>query len=78
MPQLHFYVADAVAAELRKKAAGKGLTISKYLADMARNEVLSDWPEGFFEEVIGGWQGSPLTRPEQGEFEEREPFGVSS
>jgi len=78
MPQLHFYVADAVAAELRKKAEGKGLSISKYLAEIARREVCSDWPEGFFEEGIGGWQGSLLTRPEQGELEEREPFGVSS
>ena len=78
MPQLQFYVADATAVALQKKAAGEGLTISKYLAQMARREVRPDWPDGFFEEVIGGWHGSPLTRPEQGDFEEREPFGVSS
>jgi hypothetical protein len=27
---------------------------------------------GFFEEVIGGWVGEPLTRPEQGEYKTRE------
>jgi hypothetical protein len=30
------------------------------------------WMTVFFEEVIGGWVGEPLTRPEQGEYETRE------
>lgn len=30
------------------------------------------WAPGFFEEVIGGWVGEPLSRPEQGEYEIRE------
>ncbi|MBD2681731.1 MULTISPECIES: DUF2281 domain-containing protein [Nostoc] len=30
------------------------------------------WMPGFFEEVIGGWVGEPLERPEQGEYETRE------
>ena len=30
------------------------------------------WQPGFFEEVIGGWQGEPLVREEQGEYEVRE------
>jgi plasmid stability protein len=29
------------------------------------------WSPGFFEEVIGGWQGEPLTRGEQGKYEQR-------
>lgn len=32
------------------------------------------WMSGFFEEVVGGWVGEPLTRAEQGEFETREPL----
>jgi hypothetical protein len=28
-----------------------------------------EWPEGFFEEVVGGWKGEPLERPDQGWFE---------
>ncbi|MEH2379871.1 MAG: hypothetical protein V7K27_13455 [Nostoc sp.] len=31
-----------------------------------------EWMPDFFEEVIGGWAGKPLERPEQGEFETRE------
>lgn len=31
----------------------------------------TEWPAGFFEEIIGGWQGQPLERPAQGEYEQR-------
>jgi hypothetical protein len=66
MPQLHLYVPDEVAetAKARAKAAGKSL--SSYLADLVVNEVAGDWPEGFFENVAGGWKGEPLERPKQG------------
>lgn len=30
------------------------------------------WMPSFFEEIIGGWVGTPLERPEQGEYEARE------
>ncbi|KAM3101093.1 hypothetical protein ACKFKF_09775 [Phormidesmis sp. 146-12] len=30
------------------------------------------WIPGFFEEVIGSWDGEPLVRSEQGEYEVRE------
>jgi hypothetical protein len=30
------------------------------------------WQVGFFEDVIGSWEGEPLVRPEQGQFEVRE------
>lgn len=31
-----------------------------------------EWQPGFFEEVIGGWEGEPLVREEQGDYEDRE------
>jgi hypothetical protein len=72
MPQLHLYVPDEVAetAKARAKAAGKSL--SSYLADLVVNEVAGDWPEGFFENVAGGWKGEPLKRPKQGRPESRD------
>ena len=30
------------------------------------------WPPGFFETVIGSWEGEPLVRPDQLEYEMRE------
>lgn len=35
-------------------------------------EGAGEWPEGFFEEVVGGWKGEPLDRPEQGHAERRD------
>jgi hypothetical protein len=31
-----------------------------------------EWSPDFFEKVIGSWEGEPLTRGEQGQYEERE------
>ncbi len=30
------------------------------------------WTPGFFERTAGAWEGEPLTRGEQGEYEQRE------
>jgi hypothetical protein len=38
-----------------------------------RRDVAGDWPERFFEKVVGGWKGEPLERPDQGQIEKREP-----
>ena len=72
MPQLHLYVPDEVAetAKARAKAARKSL--SSYLADLVIKEIAGEWPEGFFEEVVGGWQGDPLKRAGQGRAESRD------
>jgi len=32
------------------------------------------WPPGFFEQTYGSFRDTPLERPEQGEYEVREPF----
>ena len=33
--------------------------------------IQKEWPDDFFEETAGTWQGEPLVRPDQGEYEER-------
>jgi hypothetical protein len=71
MAQLHCYVADEVAEQFRKKAEHAHLTTSKYLASLVKKEVVNQWPEGYFD-LFGSWQGKPLTRPDQGEYETRE------
>lgn len=72
MPQLHFYVPESTADRIRQRARAAGVSVSQFIAELVRQEVDRGWPEGFFEEVIGGWQGEPLERPPQGEFEARE------
>ena len=63
MRRLTLEVSDDVAetAKARAKAAGKSL--SAYVADLIVNDIARNWPEDFFEEVVGGWRGDPLERP---------------
>lgn len=78
MPQLHLYVPDETAELLKSKARERGMSVSGYLAEVVGREVGGgDWPEGFFEEVLGGWEGE-LERSAQGEYEEREALGEES
>ena len=71
MPQLHLYVPEAVASLVRQRARRRRQSVSSYLAEIVRREVGSGWPEGFFDDVVGGWAGKPLRRPGQGRLERR-------
>ncbi len=70
MSQLHCYVADELAEKFRKKAQQANLPVSKYLAMLVRKEVDTQWPEDYFD-CFGGWQGDPLQREDQGDYEQR-------
>jgi len=72
MAQLHFYVSDEIAATLRERARARSVSLSRLLAEIVRREVSAGWPACFFEDVVGGWEGDPLERPEQGDVEERD------
>jgi hypothetical protein len=72
MPQLHLYVPDAVAGIVRQRARSQRKTVSSYLAEIVCREVAGGWPQGYFDEVVGGWSGKPLRRPPQGRSERRE------
>ncbi len=75
MPQLHLYVSDDVAAEISRRAEAEGLSVSRFLARLVREGLPADWPDEYFERVVGGWVGAPLERPPQGEIEVRETIG---
>jgi len=74
MPQLHLYVPESLAEAIRRRADAVGLSISSYLGQLVRREVEGGWPDGWFDEVVGGWKGGPLERPEQGSCELRDEF----
>jgi len=71
MAQLHFYIPDAIAEKIKIKAEHAHLSVSKYLAELAKREVASEWPENYFNN-FGQWQGEPLQRPDQNAMEQRE------
>ena len=72
MPQMHFYVSEAVADQLRARARALGLSVSRYLAVVVGREVSTGWPANYFADVVGGWQGEALRRPPQADLETRE------
>lgn len=71
MTQLHLYVPDDVATKVQERAERLGLSVSRYLAQLVKKEIGEGWPDGYFESVVGGWQGEPLERPPQGTPERR-------
>jgi hypothetical protein len=71
MPQLHLYVPQDVADELRRRAEAEGMSTSKYLASLVESRVEPAWPANWFERVVGGWQGE-LERAPAGALEDRE------
>jgi len=73
MAQLHFYIPDALAEKLKDKAKKEHLSLSKYIAKLAKREVENQWPDGYFD-LFGKWQGEALERPEGLSFEKRESF----
>ena len=70
MAQLHCYLPDDIARQFQEKARAARLPVSKYLALLVKKDLENQWPDGYFE-LFGGWEGEPLERPDQGEFEER-------
>jgi hypothetical protein len=72
--RLHCYVPDAAADVIRKRAEARGISVSRYLAELVQREVGSGWPEGYFEAVVDKWQGEAPTRPAQGRLETRARF----
>ena len=74
MTNLHIDFPEDVAETAKSRAKAAGKSLSSYLADLVVNEVADQWPEGFFEEVVGGWQGKPLDPPPQSCVDDREPL----
>ncbi|MDF1555241.1 MAG: hypothetical protein P1P84_19380 [Deferrisomatales bacterium] len=74
MPQLHLYVPEDTAGVIRQRAEERGTSVSRYLAEIVRRELTDAWPDGYFRDVVGAWQGGELVRPSQQEFEAREAF----
>ena len=71
MAQLHCYLREDEAESLRYRAERAGMSVSRYLAELARKDLVSDWPEGYFERLFGGEKIAPIKRGPQGDLEAR-------
>ena len=73
MTQLYCEVPEPLARRIEEKAGEVHLSVPEYLAKLIERDVGDGWPEGYFE-LFGRWEGEPLERPEQGEYEQRAFF----
>jgi hypothetical protein len=73
--QLHFYVPDVVETQIRRKAKQANLPLSKFLAELVKQEALgvNQWPDGYFE-LFDLWEGEPQDMPQDLALETRESF----
>jgi hypothetical protein len=60
MAQMHFYVPDDFAREIRRRAKQARMPVSKYLVQVIMNEIGPDWPDHYFDDVPGSWNGDSL------------------
>ena len=72
MAQLYCYVPDPIALKVEQKAQTAGLSVSRYLAELIKRTVAPEWPEHYFEQIVGGWSGEILERPAQLSFDTRD------
>lgn len=73
MPQLHFYVPDTVAEQIKRRAAKARQPVSRYIADLVMRDAGQGWPEGYFESLTGSPEDKIPYEP-SGQPEERLPL----
>jgi len=74
MPQLHFYVPDDVAEQIKARAAHAKMPVSRYVADLVKRDVSQGWPEDYFERISGAAESAAIRYEPSGPPEERLPL----
>ena len=54
--------------------ANTDLEVILILNPVGTSRPIAEWPQNFFTEIVGGWQGMPLIREPQGTYESRTEF----
>ena len=57
-----------------KRAKNLEMIVRKAIAKIDAQSDSDDWPEGYFEEVLGSFADEPLERAPQGELPERDKW----
>lgn len=71
MAQLHCYLPDRETEALKRRAEQAGMSLSRYLAELARRDLVAAWPSGYFDRLFPNHAVAPIERAAQSEFEER-------
>ena len=73
MAQLHFYVPDGVADEIKARAAEARMPVSRYVAELVKRDVGRGWPKDYFKRISSGKPPAIVHEP-SGLPEERRPL----
>jgi plasmid stability protein len=58
MAHFNLYLPDDLNREIRKQAQSHGKSISSYLTEIIKSQILHEkWSKDFFSDVVGGWKG---------------------
>ena len=74
MPQLHFYVPNDVAEQIKRRATQANQTVSRYVAELVKRDAIQGWPEGYFESFSGSPPDPTFKHEPSGPPEERLPL----
>ena len=72
MAQLHFYVPDALAEQIKARAAQANMPISRYVAELVKRDVGVGWPKDYFKRLSSGRSAASMVHEPSGPPEERQ------
>ena len=64
MPQMHFSVDEKLAAEVAQRARERGMSVSRYLAELVEKSRPRRWPDGYLGSVVGSCREAPIEAPD--------------
>ena len=74
MAQLHFYVPDDLAEQIKARAAQAKMPISRYVAELVKRDVGLGWPKDYFKRISRGTSATAIVHEPSGPPEERQPL----
>jgi len=74
MPQLHFYVPEDLAEQIKARAAKAKQPVSRYIAELVRRDVCQGWPKGYFDRISSASKETAINYEPPGLPEERLPL----
>lgn len=64
MAQLTIYIDDETRRGIEQAARASGMSVSGWVKERLTRSLRSEWPEGYFENVIGSLADDDIQRPE--------------
>ena len=74
MAQLHFYIPDDLAEQIKARAAQARMSVSRYVAELVKRDVGLGWPKDYFKRIYSRSSAAAIAHEPSGLPEERQPL----